>query len=247
MSGRGRGRGRGGMPISYPDGVLCKPYDVRRYPPLAPPFGYFGRGTLPAHPGVLPAEAGALDVWRRLRQHPASFESRIPEVQQQADIERYSDRYTASATPSTMFVKSSYCRMTRGMHYPAELNPAKAKAKGSKRSRSSTGDMFQGVTWAAEDELEVLEAAAQAEEGEGSGSEAEDEEGRKRKDAGRYDDAEPKEEGEEGDKDDDDDLDDDEEEEEDDILGEDGGFAYGEGFEDGDDDIDSGGEDEPTY
>jgi len=239
------------MPISFPDGVMCKPPELRRYPPLAPPLGYFGRGTLPAHPGVSPADAEMLDVWRRIRQHPASLACSIPVAQRATDVVRYSDRYTAATAPNASFAKSPYCRLRSGVHYPAELNPSGAKAKSTKRSRSSAGETLQGASWAADDELEVLEAAAQAEDAErdGSGSEAEGEDGeRRRKRGGRFDDAEPPEEGAEGEEADDDDDDYPEEEEEgDDILGDEGGFAFDTGFEDGMDDADSGGEEEPTY
>jgi hypothetical protein len=189
-----------------------------------------------------------LEVCRRLREHEASFASKIPGTQRANDIVRYSDRYTAATAPNAVFARSSYCRLTVGVHYPVELQPSGSKSQGTKRSRSSAGDMFQGASWGAEDELEVLKAAAQAdaeldgEDGEGGGEEGE----RSRKREGRYDDAEQdREEGDEGEGEDDDDLDD--EEEEDDILGDAGGFAYGDGFEDGADDMDSGGEDEPTY
>ena len=91
MSGRGRGRGRGGMPINYPDGVACKEPEARRYPPLAPPLGYFGRGTLPAHPELTPEDAEMLGVWRRLRPHPVSTASRILSTQRSTDIARDSE------------------------------------------------------------------------------------------------------------------------------------------------------------
>lgn len=248
MSGRGRGRGRGGMPISHPDGFQVKPYEARRFPPLVPPLGHCGRGSFPVHTGGSPADSKMLDICRRLQEHEASFASKIPGTQRSIDIVRYSDRYTAATAPNAVFARSPYCRLTIGVHYPVELHPSGFKSKAAKRSRASAADVLQGASWAAEDELEVLKAAAQAdaeregEDGEGGGEEGE----RSRKREGRYDDAEQdREEGEEGEGEDDDDLEEEEEEEE--ILGDEGGFAYGDGFEDGADDMDSGGEDEPTY
>lgn len=262
MSGRGRGRGRGGILISCPDGVECKPPRTTPYPQLKPPYGMHAAGVLPPPPPNSADDAQLLDMLRIMRRHEASQAAYIAPAPRHADIEKYSERYRAPP-PRTSFRKSRYCVLVPGVHCPAELDLPSQRASERRGAKRKTPSGLQGISWAeGADELEVLEAvgAADAADGERAAIEAEADSDsgsdairapRRRRLIRAVQDDEPDDAalhaGGEDAEDAVEEFDSDAESEEEMLEDENNADDFGGDFEDGFDDVDSGDDGEPTY
>ena len=109
MAGRGRGRGRG-IPLSYPDGLTCKP------PPPGP-----SSLTVPPPPRLSAHDREVLYLKRRLMSMKAAREFRVSGTAEDRDFTRYSDRYLDA--PVEPFHKSRARSIREGIHFTSELFP----------------------------------------------------------------------------------------------------------------------------
>ena len=75
--GRGRGRGRGGVPINYPDGMMCKQPPHGSYPELAPPYGFQSSGMLPSPHAPTSAGKQLVSLWKQLHEHEDAVAFRL--------------------------------------------------------------------------------------------------------------------------------------------------------------------------
>lgn len=125
MSGKGRGRGRG-IPLSYPDGLTCKP---------APPGTSSPSWVPPPPPARLSAhDREVLYLKRRLLNMKAAREFRVSGTAEDRDFARYSDRYLDA--PVEPFHKSSARSIHEGIHFTSELMPPK-KGDAAKRAAAA--------------------------------------------------------------------------------------------------------------